>query len=158
MFRIGIGYDVHRMKPGRNLILGGVEIPFDQGLDGHSDADVLIHAIIDAILGSLALGDIGSHFPDSDPAYKGIDSSVLLQKCVSLMREKSYDIVNLDSTICAKAPKLRAHIDAMRARLAEILNIDADLISIKATTEEGLGVSGCGEGMSATCVVLVGKV
>lgn len=158
MFRIGIGYDVHRLIAGRTLMLGGVEIPFDSGLDGHSDADVLIHAIIDAILGSLAMGDIGSHFPDTDPAYKGIDSSVLLQKCAVLMRKKGYDIVNLDSTICAKAPRLRDHIDLMRNRLAEILEIDVDSISIKATTEEGLGVSGCGEGMSATCVVLVGKL
>ncbi|MDP3114799.1 MAG: 2-C-methyl-D-erythritol 2,4-cyclodiphosphate synthase [Candidatus Cloacimonadaceae bacterium] len=158
MLRIGIGYDVHRLIPARKLILGGVEIPFEKGLDGHSDADVLIHAIIDAILGALALGDIGSHFPDTNPAYKGMDSSVLLKHCASLMRGNHYDIVNLDSTVCAKEPKLRDHIDAMRIRLAEILATDVGAISIKATTEEGLGVSGCGEGISATCVVLVGKV
>lgn len=158
MPRIGFGYDVHRLIPGRKLVLGGIEIPSDLGLDGHSDADVLIHAIIDAILGALALGDIGSHFPDADPAYKGIDSAVLLSHCAALMRNKGYQIVNLDSTVCALAPKLRPHIDVMRERLAAILGVQTGQISIKATTEEGLGVSGQGKGMSATCVALLQEV
>lgn len=155
MFRIGFGYDVHRLVPGRKLILGGVDIPFPKGLDGHSDADVLIHAVIDALLGALALGDIGSHFPDNDPSYKDIDSRVLLRQVFSLIRAKGYQLQNLDSSICAQAPKLQPFLALMRANLASDLNCPLDAISIKATTEEGLGVSGAGEGMAAYCSLLL---
>ncbi len=153
--RIGFGYDVHRMVPDRKLILGGVEIPFEKGLLGHSDADVLIHSICDALLGALALGDIGRHFADSDPAFKDIDSRILLRKCYAMVRERNYTLANLDATICAAAPKLAGYVDAMRDLLAEDMDCAVDQISIKATTEEGLGISGCGEGMSATVVILI---
>lgn len=155
MFRIGFGYDVHRLVPGRKLILGGADIPFPKGLDGHSDADVLIHAVIDALLGALALGDIGSHFPDNDPSYKDIDSRVLLRQVFSLIRAKGYQLQNLDSSICAQAPKLQPFLALMRENLASDLNCPLDAISIKATTEEGLGVSGAGEGMAAYCTLLL---
>lgn len=157
MFRIGFGYDVHRLVPDRKLILGGVDIPFDKGLDGHSDADVLIHAVIDALLGSLALGDIGSHFPDNDPSYQDIASRVLLRKVYDLVQAKGFTPQNLDSTICAQAPKLQHFIPQMRANLAADLHCPLDSISIKATTEEGLGVSGTGEGMAAYCTLLLEK-
>lgn len=153
--RIGFGYDVHRLIPGRKLILGGVEIPFEKGLLGHSDADVLIHSICDALLGALALGDIGRHFADTDPSFKNIDSRILLRKCYAMVRERDYLIANLDATICAAAPKLSSYIDQMRDLLAEDFACDPEQISIKATTEEGLGISGCGEGMSATVVILI---
>lgn len=153
--RIGFGYDVHRLVAGRRLILGGVEIPSQQGLLGHSDADVLIHSICDALLGALALGDIGRHFADSDPSFKDIDSRILLRQCYAKVRELKYEIANLDATICAAAPQLSPYIDAMRELLAEDFGCMVDKISIKATTEEGLGVSGCGGGMSATTVVLI---
>lgn len=153
--RIGFGYDVHRLVEERRLVLGGVEIPFEKGLFGHSDADVLIHSICDALFGALAMGDIGRHFADSDPSFKDIDSRILLRKCYSLVRERKYLLANLDATVCAAAPKLAPYIDAMRAKLAEDLACEVDRISIKATTEEGLGISGCGEGMSATVVVLI---
>jgi len=155
MLRIGYGYDVHRLAEGRKLILGGAEIPFEKGLLGHSDADVLIHAIIDALLGALALGDIGSHFPDNDKVYKDIDSRILLRKVSELILAKGWKLANLDSTICAQAPKLRSFIDIMRVNLAADLSCPIEQISVKATTEEGLGVSGQGEGISASCVVLL---
>lgn len=153
--RIGYGYDVHRLVEGRKLIMGGVEIPFDKGLLGHSDADVLIHAIIDAILGALAWGDIGSWFPDHDNAYKDINSRILLTKVMSKVRAEGWKIGNLDCTICAQAPKLRSYIDTMRTNLAADLDTNIDNISVKATTEEGLGISGKGEGISASAVVLL---
>ncbi|MCB5252675.1 MAG: 2-C-methyl-D-erythritol 2,4-cyclodiphosphate synthase [Candidatus Cloacimonadaceae bacterium] len=153
--RIGFGYDVHRLTDGRKLILGGITIPFDKGLMGHSDADVLIHSICDALFGALALGDIGTHFADSDPAFKDIDSRILLRKCYELVLQRDYLLANLDATICAAAPKLSPYIPDMRKLLAEDLDCKLDMISIKATTEEGMGISGCGEGMSATVVVLI---
>jgi 2-C-methyl-D-erythritol 2,4-cyclodiphosphate synthase len=155
MLRIGHGYDVHRLIEGRPLILGGVQIPFEKGLLGHSDADVLIHRICDALLGALALGDIGQHFPDTALAYKNLDSRILLRSCAEMIREKGWKLLNLDSTICAQEPKLRPFIMAMRINLAADLNCDPELISVKATTEEGLGFSGRGDGISATCVLLL---
>lgn len=157
MLRIGFGYDVHRLVKGRRLVLGGVTIPFPKGLDGHSDADVLLHAIIDALLGALALGDIGSHFPDTDPQYKDCDSRDLLRQVHAIIRGHGYRIHNLDCTICAAAPKLRSHIDAMRVNIASDLACGIDSISVKATTEEGLGVSGTGEGICAYCILLLMK-
>ncbi|MCB5271742.1 MAG: 2-C-methyl-D-erythritol 2,4-cyclodiphosphate synthase [Candidatus Cloacimonetes bacterium] len=153
--RIGFGYDVHRLVPGRKLVLGGVTIPFETGLLGHSDADVLIHSVCDALFGALALGDLGTHFADTDPDFKDIDSRILLRNCYDLVLKQGYLLANLDATICAAAPKLSPHIPAMREILAEDLDSDLAKISIKATTEEGMGVSGCGEGMSATVVVLI---
>ena len=153
--RIGFGYDVHRMVQGRKLILGGVTIPHSTGLLGHSDADVLIHSICDALLGALAMGDIGNHFADSDPSFKDIDSRILLKRCYDMVLAKNYQISNLDATICASAPKLAPYIEAMRMNISSDLACDPDQISIKATTEEGLGISGCGEGMSATVVILI---
>ena len=158
MFRIGFGYDVHRLVEGRKLILGGVEIPFVKGLEGHSDADILIHAIVDALLGSLALGDIGSHFSDQDPQYKNIDSRILLRKAYDLVNQQGYRLQNLDCTICAQAPKLRDYIPIMRNYLAADLASQPSEISVKATTEEGLGVSGGGEGIAAYCVAMVRKI
>lgn len=153
--RIGFGYDVHPLVPDRKLVLGGITIPFEKGLLGHSDADVLIHSICDALFGALALGDIGTHFADTDPTFKDIDSRILLKKCYALVLEQNYVIANLDATICAAQPKLSPYIDAMRKLLADDLHCNIQQISIKATTEEGLGVSGCGAGMSATTVVLI---
>ena len=153
--RIGFGYDVHRMVQGRKLILGGVTIPHSTGLLGHSDADVLIHSICDALLGALAMGDIGNHFADSDPSFKDIDSRILLKRCYDMVLAKNYQISNLDATICASVPKLAPYIEAMRMNISSDLACDPDQISIKATTEEGLGISGCGEGMSATVVILI---
>ncbi|HHV37063.1 MAG TPA: 2-C-methyl-D-erythritol 2,4-cyclodiphosphate synthase [Candidatus Cloacimonetes bacterium] len=155
--RIGFGYDVHRLVPERKLILGGVEIPFEMGLAGHSDADVLLHSVCDALLGALALGDIGQLFPDSDPAFEGIDSRILLRKTYDKVVEKGYEIGNLDATIAAKEPKLAGYIPQMRANIASDLCCDIDKISVKATTEESLGVSGDGRGMSATVAVLLKK-
>lgn len=158
MFRIGYGYDVHTLAPGRKLILAGVQVPFHLGLLGHSDADVLIHAVIDALLGALALGDIGAHFPDTDPAYAGADSRDLLRRTYAMVRERGWALVNLDCTVCAERPKLRPYIDDMRANLALDLNTGRDNVSVKATTEEGLGVSGGGGGMAAHCILLLRRV
>ena len=153
--RIGIGYDVHQLVPDRKLWLGGVEIPHTLGLLGHSDADVLIHAICDAILGAAALGDIGKHFPDNDPNYKNIDSKILLKKCGELIAEKGYRIGNIDSIVVAQKPKIGPYIPMMRQTLAEVLGIDADQVSVKATTTEHLGFEGREEGISAQAVVLL---
>lgn len=155
--RIGIGYDVHRLAEGRSLILGGVEIPHRVGLQGHSDADVLVHAIMDAMLGALALGDIGKHFPDSDDKYKGISSMILLRHCQALIQQHGYRIGNIDATIIAQAPKLSPFITQMRQSIAESLCVDIDQISVKATTEEKLGFTGAELGISAQAVVLLEK-
>ena len=155
MIRIGSGYDVHRLVSGRKLIIGGVDIPFELGLDGHSDADVLLHAICDALLGAAALGDIGLHFPDSDNRYKGIDSMILLTHTVNLLKKNGYSIVNIDSTIAAQKPKLRPYIDLMRANIAKAGDISIDTVSVKATTEEKLGFTGEGLGMSCHAVCLL---
>ena len=157
MMRIGHGYDVHKLVEGRELILGGVHIPHRLGLLGHSDADVLLHAISDAILGALALGDIGKHFPDTDPAYAGADSLVLLQNVMALADKEGYALGNLDATILAQQPKLRPHIDTMRANIAKVLNADITQVSVKATTEEHLGFTGREEGIAAHAVVLLIK-
>ena len=153
--RIGEGYDVHRLTDGRRLILGGVDIPYENGLDGHSDADVLAHAIADAHLGAAALGDIGKLFPDNDPKYLGADSLVLLSEVVKRVGERGYSIVNVDSTVIAQAPKLAPYIDRMRANLAASMGISVDLVSVKATTEEHLGFTGRGEGIAAKAVCLI---
>jgi 2-C-methyl-D-erythritol 2,4-cyclodiphosphate synthase len=153
MFRVGIGYDVHRLVENRKLILGGVEIPFEKGLLGHSDADVLTHAICDAILGALGFGDIGRHFPDSDPAYKDISSLTLLEHIVMLMRRQEYRIGNIDTIIIAQRPKLSPYIETMRDKLAEILATSPAIVNIKATTTEGLGFTGSGEGIAVQAVV-----
>lgn len=158
VFKIGLGYDVHRLVPGRKLILGGVEIPHEMGLLGHSDADVLIHAIIDALLGALALGDIGLHFPDTDAQYKDADSRAMLRHTISMVIEQGYTLGNLDATICAQRPKLRDYIDLMRSHIAIDLGSDIGNVSVKATTEEGLGISGSESGMSASCIVLLRKL
>ncbi len=158
MIRIGSGYDVHRLIEGRKLIIGGVEIPFDLGLDGHSDADVLLHAICDALLGAAALGDIGLHFPDTDERYSGIDSMKLLEHTINLLSESGYKIVNLDSTVVAQKPKLRPYIDSMRANIAQAAKIDINAVSVKATTEERLGFTGTMQGISAQCVCLIETV
>ncbi len=153
--RIGFGYDVHRLVDGRRLLLGGVEVPFAKGLLGHSDADVLIHALIDALLGAAALGDIGKHFPPDDPQYKDISSLALLERVRELIKEKGYTISNIDSTVVCEEPRLSAHIEEMRGNLSRALEIDTDKVSIKATTEEGLGITGSGEGISAYAVTLL---
>lgn len=153
--RIGHGYDVHRLVEGRKLILGGIEIPYEKGLDGHSDADVLVHALMDALLGAAALGDIGKLFPDTNPAYKGIDSLLLLDRVRDAVTEKGYRISNVDMTILAQAPKLSPHIPAMREQLAGRLYLTLDQVNIKATTEEHLGFTGRGEGISAHAVCLL---
>lgn len=157
MYRIGFGYDVHRLVENRKLILGGVEIPFELGLLGHSDADVLLHSISDALLGALALGDIGKHFPDTDNAYLGADSRVLLSKVYDLILEKGYEINNLDATINCQKPKLRNYIDEMRKNIASILKTDISNVSVKATTEEGLGFTGEMKGISTSCVCMLRK-
>lgn len=154
-FRVGHGYDVHKLVEDRKLIIGGVEIPHYKGLLGHSDADVLAHAICDALLGAAALGDIGKHFPDNDDRYKDIDSLVLLEKVCELIRNKGYEISNVDSTILAQAPKLRPYIDEMRSKLAKAMKLDIDELSVKATTEERLGFTGSEEGIAAHAVVLL---
>lgn len=155
--RIGHGYDVHRLVENRKLILGGVEIPFEKGLDGHSDADVLLHAISDALLGAAALGDIGRFFPDNDPAYEGADSLVLLREVCGKLSDEGYTIINIDATVLAQRPKLRPFIDLMRENIAAACGIEADAVSVKATTEEGLGFSGRGEGIAAHSVCLIEK-
>lgn len=154
-FRVGHGYDVHKLVEDRKLIIGGVEIPHYKGLLGHSDADVLAHAICDALLGAAALGDIGKHFPDNDDRYKDVDSLVLLEKVCELIRNKGYEISNVDSTILAQAPKLRPYIDEMRSKLAKAMKLDIDEVSVKATTEERLGFTGREEGIAAHAVVLL---
>lgn len=156
--RIGMGYDVHRLTEDRDLILGGVKIPYEKGLLGHSDADVLIHAIMDALLGAAALGDIGIHFPDTDPAYKGISSVKLLRHVGKLLEDKLYVIGNIDATIIAQRPKMAPHIPKMRENIAEALHIEVDQINIKATTEEGLGFTGSGEGISAQAIVCLDTI
>ncbi|MBR4732219.1 MAG: 2-C-methyl-D-erythritol 2,4-cyclodiphosphate synthase [Lachnospiraceae bacterium] len=153
--RVGMGYDVHRLTEGRDLIIGGVKIPYEKGLLGHSDADVLLHAISDALLGAAALGDIGKHFPDTDSAYKGISSMILLEKVGDLIAEKSFLIENVDATIIAQAPKMRPYIDEMRENIAKALKIDVSQVNVKATTEEGLGFTGTGEGISSQAVCLL---
>jgi len=155
--RIGHGYDVHKLVEGRRLILGGVDIPYEKGLLGHSDADVLIHAIMDALLGAAALGDIGQHFPDKDPKYSGADSRGLLRKVGGILKNEGYKIVNIDSTVLAQRPKLAPHIPAMRCNIADTLGIDVGAVSVKATTEEGLGFTGEGLGIAAHAVVLIEK-
>ena len=149
MMRVGMGYDVHKLTEGRKLILGGVEIPYEKGLLGHSDADVLVHAVMDALLGAAALGDIGKHFPDTDPQYKGISSIRLLEHVGRLMDGEGYVIENIDATIIAQRPKMRPYIDQMRENMANALGIETDQINVKATTEEGLGFTGSGEGISS---------
>ena len=153
MFRIGFGYDAHRLTEGRSLIIGGFNIPHNLGLMGHSDADVLTHAIIDAILGALAKGDIGLHFPDSDPAYKGMDSLLMLKKVMKWVRQDRFMINNMDATIVAEKPKLASHLKVMREKLAEVMDIKVSQINIKATTSEGLGFCGREEGIEAFAVV-----
>lgn len=153
--RIGMGYDVHRLVEDRKLILGGVEIPYELGLLGHSDADVLLHAIMDALLGAAALGDIGKHFPDTDPQYKGISSIELLKKVGALLEENYFMIENIDATIIAQAPKMRPHIDKMRQNIADALGITLEQINVKATTEEGLGFTGSGEGISSQAICML---
>ena len=150
--RIGMGYDVHKLVENRPLIIGGVEIPYHLGLLGHSDADVLLHAVMDALLGAAALGDIGKHFPDTDEAYKGISSMVLLEKVGELLEEKMFLIDNIDATIIAQAPKMRPYIDTMRENIAKALKIDVNCVNVKATTEEGLGFTGTGEGISSQAI------
>lgn len=156
--RIGHGYDVHRLVEGRKLILGGVDIPHEKGLLGHSDADVLTHAIMDALLGAAALGDIGKLFPDNDPAYAGADSLVLLERVGERLAQAGYRVGNIDATILAQRPKLAPHIPQMRANLAARLGLNPDQISVKATTEEGLGFTGAGEGMAAHAVCLLERL
>lgn len=150
--RVGMGYDVHRLVEERKLILGGVEIPYEKGLLGHSDADVLLHAIMDALLGAAALGDIGKHFPDSDPAYKGISSIKLLEHVAKLLEDENYVIGNIDATIIAQRPKMAPHIPLMRENIAKALQIEENRVNIKATTEEGLGFTGTGEGISSQAI------
>lgn len=153
--RIGHGYDVHKLTENRKLILGGVDIPYEKGLLGHSDADVLLHAISDALLGAAALGDIGKHFPDTDEKYKSADSILLLKDVCRMLVEKGYSIQNIDSTVIAQAPKLKPYIEQMRKNIAEACNINIDQINVKATTEEKLGFTGSGEGISAHAVCLI---
>ena len=153
--RIGMGYDVHKLVEGRDLIIGGVKIPYEKGLLGHSDADVLLHAISDALLGAAALGDIGKHFPDTDPAYKGISSILLLEKVGDMLAERGYWIENIDATIIAQAPKMRPYIDQMRENIAKALALDVDQVNVKATTEEGLGFTGEGLGISSQAVCML---
>ncbi len=155
--RIGMGYDVHRLVENRKLILGGVEIPYEKGLLGHSDADVLLHAIMDALLGAAALGDIGKHFPDTDPAYKGISSILLLEHVGRLLEKEEIRIGNIDATVIAQRPKLAPYIMNMRENIAKALNIDIDQINVKATTEEGLGFTGEGLGIASNAICLVEK-
>lgn len=156
--RVGMGYDVHRLVPERDMIIGGVKIPYEKGLLGHSDADVLLHAIMDALLGAAALGDIGKHFPDNDPAYKGADSLMLLGRVGEILSEEGYVIENIDSTIIAQKPKMAPHIEQMRKNIADTLGLDISRVNVKATTEEGLGFTGTGEGISAQAVALIMSV
>ena len=153
--RIGMGYDVHRLTENRKCVIGGVEIPYEKGLLGHSDADVLLHAVMDALLGAAALGDIGRHFPDTDNAYKDADSMELLRKVGELLEEQAFLIENIDATIIAQAPKMRPHIDQMRENIAGALKIEVEQVNVKATTEEGLGFTGAGEGISAQAICML---
>ena len=153
--RVGLGYDVHRLTENRDLIIGGVKIPYEKGLLGHSDADVLLHAISDALLGAASLGDIGKHFPDTDPKYKGISSIKLLEHVGDLLSENNYFIGNIDATIIAQAPKFRPYIDKMNENIAKALNIDINQVNVKATTEEGLGFTGSGEGISSQAICIL---
>ncbi|MDC7288117.1 2-C-methyl-D-erythritol 2,4-cyclodiphosphate synthase [Blautia schinkii] len=156
--RIGMGYDVHKLTEGRDLILGGVNIPWEKGLLGHSDADVLIHAVMDALLGAAALGDIGKHFPDTDPAFKGISSILLLEHVAGLLREHGYQVGNIDAVIIAQKPKMAPHIPQMRINMARALGIRESQLNIKATTEEGLGFTGRGEGIASQAVCLLEEI
>ncbi len=158
MYRIGIGYDVHRLEEGYRLVIGGVEIPYTKGLKGHSDADVLIHAICDAILGALSLGDIGEHFPDSDDRFRGISSLILLKEVNRIVNENGYQVVNVDSTVVAQRPKLSPYKEEMRKNISEVLGISINSVSVKATTTEGLGFEGREEGISAQAVALLKKL
>lgn len=153
--RVGIGYDVHKLTAGRKLILGGVDIPYEKGLLGHSDADVLLHAIMDALLGAAALGDIGKHFPDTEPQYKGISSMLLLEKTGALLEKEGFLVENVDATIIAQAPKMSPHIETMRENIAKALGVKVSQVNVKATTEEGLGFTGTGEGISAQAVCML---
>lgn len=156
--RIGHGYDVHRLTPGRALVLGGVRVPYEKGLLGHSDADVLLHAVCDALLGAAALGDIGRHFPDSDPAYAGIDSRVLLRHCAQLVHKAGYAVENIDATLLAQRPKLAPYLPEMVQNIAADCGIAVGQVNVKATTEEGLGFTGSGEGMAAHAVCLLREI
>ena len=156
--RIGQGYDVHRLVEGRRLVLGGVDIPWEKGLLGHSDADVLTHAVMDALLGAAGLGDIGKHFPDTDPAYKGADSLKLLERVVVLLEERGFAVGNVDATVLAQRPKLTPYIPKMRENLARVMGVDPSRVNVKATTEEGLGFTGSGEGMAAHAVALIEEI
>ena len=156
--RVGLGYDVHKLVEGRKLIIGGIDVPHEKGLLGHSDADVLIHAVMDSILGALALGDIGKHFPDTDEKYKGADSMKLLEFVYNLINEKGYGIGNIDCTIIAQSPKMAPHIQNMRENIAKVLNTSIENINVKATTEEGLGFTGSGEGISSQAVACLDTI
>ncbi len=155
MYRIGVGYDIHKVKAGRRLVLGGVEIPWEKGLEGHSDADVLLHALCDALLGAAGLGDIGQHFPPSDPQWKDYDSREFVKKVYSKVKALGWKVVNIDSIIIAQAPKLSPYYGVMRERIAELVEVSAEVVSVKATTPEGLGALGAGEGIAAQVVVLL---
>jgi 2-C-methyl-D-erythritol 2,4-cyclodiphosphate synthase len=157
MIRVGLGYDVHRFKDGGDVILGGVKIDYEQGLDAHSDGDVVLHALCDALLGAAALGDIGKHFPDTDPEFKGADSRVLLRHVYRIVQDKGYQLVNADMTIIAQAPKMAPHIAAMCSNIADDLNVDNDCINVKATTTETLGFEGRKEGIAVQAIVLIEK-
>ena len=156
--RIGHGYDVHRLVEGRRLILGGVHIPHEKGLDGHSDADVLVHAVMDAVIGALGLGDIGLHFPDNDSSYKDIDSLILARKTAQLLSENGYKISNIDATLILQAPKVRPYIDTMRKNIADVYSVDVSRVNVKATTEEHLGFTGEKKGISAHAVCLITEI
>ena len=156
--RVGHGYDVHRLVSGRNLVLGGVTIPYEKGLDGHSDADVLLHAVCDALLGAAALGDIGKHFPDTDGDYKGIDSRILLTRGIDIIENNGYRVVNTDCTVIAQRPKLSPYTEQMRENIANDCRIAVSAVNVKATTEEGLGFTGAGEGIAAHAVCLIEKI
>lgn len=156
--RIGMGYDVHKLVTGRDLIIGGVSIPYELGLLGHSDADVLLHAVMDSLLGACALGDIGKHFPDTDDRFKGISSIALLKETKKLIQDKGFKIINIDATIIAQKPKMSPYIDTMRKNIASALEIDIDCINVKATTEEGLGFTGSMEGISSQSIALVDNI
>jgi 2-C-methyl-D-erythritol 2,4-cyclodiphosphate synthase len=158
MFRIGFGVDFHQLVEGRELVIGGIQIPHHKGSLGHSDADVLLHAICDAMLGALSLGDIGIHFPNTDPAYKDIDSKILLEKCYSLISQRGYKIVNVDSSLCLEAPKIKKYSDQMREVIATLLRVTVDDVSVKATTTESMGFVGREEGLVAYATVLLQKV
>lgn len=155
--RIGHGYDVHKLENGKKFVIGGIEIDHYKGAVGHSDADIVIHVICDALLGAMSLGDIGSHFPDTDETYKNIDSKILLEKVITLVKKNNYNIINIDVTVLLERPKLRNHIDTMRTKLAEIIGTDISQVSIKATTTEGLGFVGREEGVAAHCVCLISQ-